>query len=62
VRNDLAVGLAAGVAVGFAVGFVPLMPGLPGGLLFWLAVGLAGFRYVGLLLCTRRYSTRWLPW
>jgi hypothetical protein len=71
VRNDLTFGLVVGLvgALGVGVlhgllsGLVPaLVGGLGVGLTIAITVGLAGFRYVALLLCTRKRTTRWLPW
>ncbi|TCO33064.1 NACHT domain-containing protein [Kribbella steppae] len=72
VRDDLVIGLVLGLAFTtaiviaiadwtglgwFALG-VAVGTGLAGGLTF----GLAGWRYVALLLCTRRRGEHWLPW
>jgi hypothetical protein len=75
IRNDLAIGLGVGLVMGLGLGLVVglvvrlmfgLIGGLALGLTFGLTVGptggLAGFRYVALLLCTRRWSGQWLPW
>jgi hypothetical protein len=74
-RDDLAAGLtfglAFGLAAGLTLGLLPqptfgLVGGLAAGLTFGLtgtfAGGLAGSRYVALLLCTRRRNRHWLPW
>jgi len=55
----LVIGLAVGQIAGLALG---IADGLAGGLTAALAFGLAGWRYIALLLCTRRWSSRWLPW
>ncbi|WP_231905683.1 NACHT domain-containing protein [Streptomyces davaonensis] len=39
-----------------------LSGGLSAGLSGGLSAGLGGLRYVAFLLCTRRWSGRWLPW
>lgn len=68
-------GLAGGLGVGlfYGIGFglpfvltfgggLALAAGLGTGLIGACVAGLPGLRYVGLVLCTRRWNTRWLPW
>jgi hypothetical protein len=74
VRNDLLVGLAFGLAFGLVTGLaLGLVLGLGVGLVLGLVTalslgliqvlpGLVGYRYIALLLCTRRRSSSWLPW
>ena len=71
IRRDLTVGLVVGLLGGLVVG---LAAGLVGGLVVGLVAGLVGglaaglimmaavVRYISLLLCTRRWTTLWLPW
>jgi hypothetical protein len=63
--------LAFGLAIALAIELVGalrgviafgLSGGLSAGLSGGLSAGLGGLRYVALLLCTRRWSSRWLPW
>jgi hypothetical protein len=54
VRNDLAFGFGFGLTIGLTIG-------LAFGLAVALIGGLAGMRYVALLVCTRRWGRR-LPW
>jgi hypothetical protein len=63
----LAFGLLIGLAfelVGALKGVLAfgLSAGLSAGLSGGLSTGLGGLRYVVLLLCTHRWSSRWLPW
>ncbi|WP_026412867.1 NACHT domain-containing protein [Actinomadura oligospora] len=59
----LAFGLAAGLAFGLAAGLTAgLTVGLMTGLVTGLAAGLTSFRYMVLLLGTRRWSSQPLPW
>lgn len=63
----LAIGLAIALAfelVGALRGVIALgfSGGLSAGLSGGLSAGLCGLRYLALLLCTRRWSGRWLPW
>ena len=70
VRVGLAAGLATGLAAGLVMGLVfglvaGLAFGLVGGLILGLVVfatGLAVVRYITLLLCSRRWTSHWLPW
>lgn len=60
-------GLAAGLALGLAVGVtfgggLALAAGFGTGLIGGCIAGLPGLRYIGLVLCTRRWNTNWLPW
>jgi hypothetical protein len=70
----LAVGLGVGFGVGLGAGRVlwlsdrpagglagGLAYGLTFGLVVWIAVGLAGWRYIALLCISRRWNARWLP-
>jgi NACHT domain len=71
VRSDLILGVASGLVVGL-VGMLwlwlttRLVAGLeiflPVFFLGWLMVGTVGWRYITLILCTRRWSKSWLPW
>jgi NACHT domain len=61
----LAAALAAGLASKLVLRFglvVTLALGLALGLTAGLLFGLACWRYITFLLCTRRWSGRWLPW
>jgi NACHT domain len=75
IRAALTFGLVFGPAVGLVFGFAGglasgravelefgVADGLAFGLVAVLAFGLVGWRYVVLLLCTRRWNSRWLPW
>ncbi|MDQ1024621.1 hypothetical protein QF035_002203 [Streptomyces umbrinus] len=53
-------GTLAGVLTACLAGGLTI--GIGGGPVLGLAGGLAGTRYIALLLCTRRWSNRWLPW
>ncbi|MFE6407884.1 NACHT domain-containing protein [Streptomyces sp. NPDC057837] len=53
-------GVLAGVLTACLAGGLTI--GIGGGPVFGLAGGLAGARYIALLLCTRRWSGNWLPW
>jgi hypothetical protein len=48
---NISTGLVGVLAGGLAVGLAGV-----------LAFGLLGWRYIALLLCTRRWSSHWLPW
>ncbi|WP_067466516.1 NACHT domain-containing protein [Actinomadura macra] len=67
-QADLAVGIAIGAAFGCVLEFlgndnVGYGLGMSEGLLFGLSIfGVAGTRYLGLLLATRRWHERPLPW
>lgn len=51
IRANLPTALVGGLAGGLAVGLAGV-----------LSFGLLGWRYITLLLCTRRWSSHWLPW
>jgi len=51
--------IRANLFAGLGTGLVGL---LTGGLAGGLGFGLLGWRYITLLLCTRRWSSHWLPW
>ncbi|MFJ3439783.1 NACHT domain-containing protein [Streptomyces sp. NPDC086081] len=53
-------GVLSGVLTACLAGGLTI--GIGGGPVFGLAGGLAGTRYIALLLCTRRWSDHWLPW
>ncbi|WP_285784550.1 NACHT domain-containing protein [Microbispora sp. NBRC 16548] len=74
IRGDLAssllvgisLGLPAGLAGGFAADQGTIISGLAYGIAVCFSLGFApkpaGWRYVALLLCTRRWNSVWLPW
>jgi hypothetical protein len=71
VGNNLAFGLISGLIggpifgsfSGLTAGFIgSLTLALTLGLTIGLGFGLPGFRYIALLMCTRKRTTRWLPW
>ncbi|MFC6085100.1 NACHT domain-containing protein [Sphaerisporangium aureirubrum] len=67
VRTDLVAGvtLALGLQVAAALALevaVVVVAGLATAVAFGLAFGLAGLRYVAMLLCARRWNAVWLPW
>ncbi|MET8162393.1 NACHT domain-containing protein [Sphaerisporangium sp. NPDC005289] len=63
VRDDIIAGLVVGLFAGLAVGLgARLVVGLTVTLGLGLGLGPAGVRYVALLMCTRRWSSAWLPW
>jgi hypothetical protein len=51
IRANLLTGLIGALAGGLAVGLAGV-----------LAFGLLSWRYITLLLCTRRWNSHWLPW
>lgn len=53
-------GILVGVLTACLAGGIAI--GTGGGPVFGLAGGLAGIRYIALLVCTRRWSRKWLPW
>ncbi|WP_406346889.1 NACHT domain-containing protein [Streptomyces sp. NBC_00648] len=53
-------GTLAGVLTACLIGLLTI--GIGGGPILGLEGGLASTRYIALLLCTRRWSNRWLPW
>lgn len=53
-------GTLAGVLTSFLAAGCTV--GIGGGPVLGLAGGLAGTRYIALLLCTRRLNSQWLPW
>ncbi|MEU8205449.1 NACHT domain-containing protein [Streptosporangium sp. NPDC049046] len=72
--SSIVAGLASGLAIGLMLLLIilptgkhedlttTLAVGLFAGLTLGFLRGLAGWRYVALLLCTRRWNTEWLPW
>jgi hypothetical protein len=75
IRDDFIVGIVLGVATWVAADFVTVLalwfaPTFHVGLAPRFAIvlaglflaGLASWRYIALLLCTRRWSHHWLPW
>ncbi|WP_159048074.1 NACHT domain-containing protein [Streptomyces sp. WM6378] len=53
-------GLLTGVLTAWLAGGLAI--GIGGGPVLGITGGLAGTRYVALLLCTRRWNDQWLPW
>jgi hypothetical protein len=71
----LVAGLTVGLTAGLPLGYLPgpvhglsdgltfgVAAGLSIGLVVWLAYQPQSGRYLALLLCTRRWTRRWLPW
>ncbi|WP_257584401.1 NACHT domain-containing protein [Streptomyces sp. TLI_146] len=53
-------GLLTGVLTAWLIGGLAI--GIGGGPVLGITGGLAGTRYIALLLCTRRWNDQWLPW